>query len=138
MIANGLVLSIKTTEIWWSQIKQFYDMQGILYYSFLVGPPFSPMSTWKMVDLKIPAKNPKMAICLHSFIVHWVDEKKNKYASRSVKETHVNPNGGMVWYYCRQVIEYEKLDLPELGFTKHRYKKLRVYSQHQIMSLFDK
>lgn len=115
----------------------FWDLSSVKYYSFRIGPPFSNLGTWRLVDIKIPSFSPKMAISMHYFHSSWLDEDRHKYLPQTRRIIHVEPDGSLVHYIYRQVLEYERLERPKLGYVKHQYKLLKVYSQHQIASWFD-
>lgn len=129
---SGIDNQLLTNQI----CQEFYDLNYYNYYSFKLGIPYSKYSTWKHFDIKLPAFNPKMAICLHYIIGTWKDEYTHKYAPKELKNSHLNPNESMVFYIYRQVIEYKRIDRPALGYTRADFKKIKVYSQHQILSWF--
>ena len=92
------------------------------YYSFVVSAPRTPVSHWRMLDIKVPAFNPKEALITHQFI------KANCH------KNFIIPNTYFIQSIYRQVIEFEKVR--QKGVTNVTYKKIKVYSERDIAKWF--
>lgn len=77
-----------------------------------------------------------MAVDIHAIMMNYRDLPQYQHVFAVRKVVHYSPEGDMVFLIYRQVIEYVKLERPLLGYCKHQYKKLRTYSQHQIMNWY--
>ena len=117
-----------------SLVPGIYVMEDltIKYYSFMVGDWMSPMSTWRLMDLKIPAANPRMSIVLHQMMIDYIQSEHTSLKKKKIAE----PSSYVIQKVYRQVIEWEKLDRPQFGQHRIQFKKVKVYSQHMIKTWF--
>jgi len=112
------------------------EIMEVKYYSFKTGIQHSKKNTWRMIDIKIPAFSPQMAINLHYFISTRPNVMTSKYLPKTRRDYYKLPDLKNIFYTYRQVIEFEKLTRPKLGISRVQFKKLKTYSQNQILSWF--
>lgn len=106
----------------------------VKYYSFRIGEPGTPMSSWILYDIKVPAFTARQAIVLHWLMVQY----KQHYAEAWISNKHIfyEPSLYMVKSYYRSVLEFEKKERSKP--FRADYKRIGYYSQHVIKSWFKK
>lgn len=99
------------------------------YYSFKIGFSGSKRSEWVLKDWKIPAIDVREAVLL--FFLH------NQYKSRmnskwfGFKKPFYLPDKDYAFMTIREIIEYRVAR--KSGYFLVQYKKINVYTSHQIL-----
>lgn len=102
----------------------------IHYYSFYLGEPGTPKSSWKFDDCKLPAADPKSAVMLHFFLQEYINRKKQPWLSN--KDKFYAPGPYMTNFRYRGLIEWIKVDRKSYGRTLVQFKKNKFVSQFQL------
>lgn len=103
----------------------------IHYYSFYLGEPGTPKSSWKFDDCKLPAADPKSAVMLHFFLQQYINRKKQPWLSN--KDKFYAPGAYMTKSRYRGLIEWNKVERKSYGRTLVQYKLKNHISQYSIL-----
>ncbi|NOT37616.1 MAG: hypothetical protein HOP11_09600 [Saprospiraceae bacterium] len=106
----------------------------IHYYSFYIGDPGSRASTWKFVDMKIPAVDPRSAVMLHHFLEMYDMRIRCPWAPN--KHRYFEPAPIIVDNKYRALIEWDKIERKSYGYTLVQFKRIRRISQYELMPMF--
>lgn len=106
----------------------------IKYYSFYKGIVHSPMESWVLEDLKLPAVDVKAAVILHYIHTQYLMKKNNKWLARQLHWQH--PPYMMIKHSYRRVVEYNRVFRASFGNVISQFKKEKIYTEYQILEFF--